>query len=188
MAISLKLAGPPTDDDIRALSARNPGYQFERTANGELVVTPTGGRSGRCEAALIIQLGTWAKADGRGEVFSSATGFRLPDGSLLVPDASWVRGDRWDALSRQAQEDFVPLCPDAVFEVLSPSDRLPHLRRKCRNYLANGAGVVVLLDPERRAAEIFMLDRDPDVREGVSSIALDPVLPGFRLDLDALFR
>jgi hypothetical protein len=46
MAISLRLAGPPTDDEIRALAARNPGYQFERTAGGELVVTPTGGRSG----------------------------------------------------------------------------------------------------------------------------------------------
>jgi Uma2 family endonuclease len=112
----------------------------------------------------------------------------LPDGSLLVPDASWVRSDRWDALSRQAQQDFVPLCPDAVFEVLSPSDRLPYLRRKCRDYLASGASLVVLLDPERQAVEIFTPGRDPDVREGVSSIALDPVLPGFTLDLRTLFE
>jgi Uma2 family endonuclease len=103
-------------------------------------------------------------------------------------DASWIRSDRWDALSREAQEGFVPLCPEAVFEILSPSDRLSYLRRKCQNYLANGAAIVVLLDPERRAVEVFTPRREPDVREGASSITLDPVLPGFRLDLDALFR
>ena len=59
MAISLKLAASPTDEEIRALSARNPGYQFERTAGGELVVTPTGARSGQCEAELIIRLGNF---------------------------------------------------------------------------------------------------------------------------------
>ncbi len=186
MAISLKLAAPPTDGEIRALSARNPGYQFERTAGGELVVTPTGGRSGRSEAELITQLATWAKADGTGIVFSSATGFRLPDGSLLVPDASWVRRERWDALTPQQQEDFVPLCPDAVFEVASPSDRLPHLRRKCRDYLANGARLAVLVDPARRAVELHMPDREPQAFEGLPSVALGPVLPGFVLDLKAL--
>jgi hypothetical protein len=28
------------DDDILELSMRNPGFQFERTASGELIVTP----------------------------------------------------------------------------------------------------------------------------------------------------
>jgi Uma2 family endonuclease len=188
MAINLRLGAPPTDADIRALSRRNPGYEFERTAGGELVVTPTGGRAGRCEAELIGQLRNWARADGTGTVFSSATGFRLPDGSLLVPDASWVRHERWDALSPQEQEDFVPLCPDAVFEVASPSDRLPRLRGKCRDYLANGARLVVLLDPGRRSAEVYAPGREPQVFDNIPSVALDPILPAFVLDLEALFK
>jgi len=186
MAIKLRLAGPPTDDEIRALSGRNPGYQFERTADGELVVTPTGGRSGRCEAELIAQLRNWARMDGTGIVFSSATGFRLPDGSLLVPDASWVRRERWDTLTPDQQEDFVPLCPDAAFEVVSGSDRLSRLQAKCRDYLANGAGLAVLIDPGRHAVEIYLPGREPEVLKDPSSVALSPILPEFVLDLEGL--
>jgi len=183
MAISLRLGVSPTDEEIRALSARNPGYQFERAASGELVVTPTGGRAGQCEAELIAQLRNWATAHGTGVVFSSATGFLLPDGSLLVPDASWVRQDRWEALSPQEQEGFVPLCPDAVFEVASPSDILTHLRRKSRDYLANGARLVVLIDPKRRTVEVHAPDRAPRVLEPAQHVSFDPTLPGFTLDL-----
>lgn len=46
MAISLKLAAPPSDEEILELSERNPGYQFERTTAGELIVTPTGSAGG----------------------------------------------------------------------------------------------------------------------------------------------
>lgn len=186
MAISLRMVAPPTDEEIRALAASNPGYQFERTAGGELVVTPTGGRSGRGEAELIAQLAAWAKANGTGVVFSSATGFRLPDGSLLVPDASWVRRARWDALTRQEQSDFVPLCPDAVFEVASPSDRLSNLRRKCSDYLANGARLAVLIVPEHMIVEIYLPGRDAQVFESSGPVPLDPILPGFTLDLAAV--
>ena len=188
MAISLRLAGPPTDADIVDLSTRNPGYQFERNAAGELVVTPTSAWSGRCEAELITQLGNWAKTDGSGVVFSSSTGFRLPDGSLLIPDGSWVRRERWDALSPKEQRGFGPFCPDAVFEVVSPTDRLSFLRRKCEDYLANGARLVALVDPARRAVEIYTPGQSPQIVEGQRSAALGPVLPGFTLDLDALFQ
>ncbi len=187
MAISLRLAVPPTDEEIRTLSASNPGYQFERMASGELVVTPTGGWSGRSEAELITQLSNWAKADGAGVVFSSATGFRLPDGSLLVPDASWVRRERWDALTPEEQEGFAPLCPDAVFEVASKSNSPGELLAKMRAYLANGARVAVLIDPKRRTVEVGMPNHEAQVLESTRAVSLDPVLSGFSLDLEPIF-
>src|SRR3990172_1988537 len=104
VAISLKLVAPPTDEEIRELSRRNPGLQFERSTAGELVVTPTSGRGGRRELIVGSQLDHWAEADGGGFAFGPSTGFRLPDGSLLSPDASWVRRDRWEALSPEQQD------------------------------------------------------------------------------------
>ncbi len=56
MAISLRLAAVPTDEEILELSRRNPGYQFERTAAGELVVTPAGSKGGRRDLLLGAQL------------------------------------------------------------------------------------------------------------------------------------
>ena len=70
--------------------------------------------------------------------FDSSTGFRLPDGALLSPDASWVRRDRWQALTPQDRRGFAPLCPDVVFEVRSESDALQDLRKKMLSYIANG--------------------------------------------------
>lgn len=188
LAISLRLVAHPTDDDILELSRRNPGLQIERSAAGELIVTPTGGEAGKREAELVGQLHRWAAAEGRGIVFGPSTGFHLPDGSLLSPDASWVCRERWDALTSKQRKGFVPLCPDAVFEILSSSDALRDARAKIRAYLANGARLAVLVDPQRRAVEIYVPDRDPQVLEPVQSASFDPVLPGLALDLRPLFE
>ncbi len=188
MGISLRLAARPTDDEILELSRRNPGLQIERSADGGLIVTPTGGEAGKCEAELVGQLHRWAGAEGRGIVFGPSTGFHLPDGSLLSPDASWMRRGRWDTLTPKQRKGFVPLCPDAVFEILSASDALRDLRAKIQAYLVNGARLAVLIDPQRRAVELYAPDRDPQVLEPAQSASFDPVLPGFTLDLRPIFE
>ncbi|MDR7420285.1 MAG: Uma2 family endonuclease [Armatimonadota bacterium] len=104
----------------------------------------------------------------------------------FVPDASWVRRERWEALTRREQTGFVPLCPDVAFEVAWPSDRLPDLRRKCRDYLANGAQLAVLIDPEHMTVEIHSPGRDVQVFESSRFVPLAPVLPGFTLDLEPI--
>ncbi len=60
---------------------------------------------------------------------------------------------------------LVPLCPDAVFEVRSWTDELADLRAKMRSYLANGARLAVIIDPERRTVKINAPDRDPQIVE-----------------------
>jgi Uma2 family endonuclease len=151
MGIRLDLLHRVTDEELWELSERNPGYQFERTADGRLIVTPTGGESGRRSGEIFGQLREWNRRTRLGVAFDSSTGFRLPDGSLLSPDASWVRRERWEALSREEREGFVPLCPDAVFEVRSASQSLGELREKMEAYRANGARLGVLIDPYRQA-------------------------------------
>ena len=187
MALSLKLPAPPSDEEIVEISRRNPGFKFERSAAGELLVTPTGGQAGRQELELCRQLGNWAREHSGGVAFSPSTGFRMPDGALFLPDASWVRRDRWDALTAGQQRGIGAFCPDAVFEVRSWSDGLADLRAKMRSYVVNGARLAVLIDPERRAVEIYAPDRDPRVLESARSVSCDPVLPGFILDLEAIF-
>jgi Uma2 family endonuclease len=188
MAVTIRHVRPVTDDEILELSRRNPGYQFERTAAGELVVTPTGSESGRREQELAFQVGGWAKRNGRGITFSSSTGFRLADGALVAPDASWVHRDRWEALSEAEREGFAPLCPDAVFELRSKHDSLYELRAKMQNYLTNGARLGVLIDPYEHIVEICRSGRDPELLHAPVSVALDPELPGFVLDTEPIFK
>lgn len=186
MAITIKPLSPVTDDDIIALSESNPGYQFERTASGQLVVTPTSGRSGRLEARLVRQLESWAEHYG-GVVFSSTTGFVLPDTAFVQPDAAWLRQDRWDALGPEAQDEILHLCPDAAFEIRAKTSRLTDLQAKTAAYARNGARIAVLIDPYQRTVEIYRPQGHPVRVDQPASLNLDPELPGFILDLAALF-
>jgi Uma2 family endonuclease len=187
VAVSFHLTVRPTDAEILELSKRNPGLQIEQQASGELVLTPNGFDSGRCEVKLISQLDRWASADGTGLASGPSTGFRLPDGSLFCPDASWVRRDRIEALTRAERQGFPRLCPDAVFEIRSPSDSVSELRSKMRIYVSNGARLAVLIDPQRRAVEIYMPDQPPQIIEPAGSVPCDPVLPGFTLEVESIF-
>lgn len=184
----LDLLRPIPYEDMLRLSERNPGYQFERAADGRLVVTPTGGESGRRSGEVFGQLRAWNMDSRRGEVFDSSTGFLLPDRALFSPDASWVRRDRWGALTPEEREGIVPLCPDAAFEIRSRMQAVEDLREKMRAYIRNGARIAVLVDPYRRAVELYRPGRDPQVYENPERIALGPELPGFDLDLQPVFE
>lgn len=196
MAISLKHPRPVTDEQILELSRYNPGYQFERSAKGELVVTPSGGKSSRCSGEVFGQLRDWNRTTRVGVVFDSSGGFRLPDGSLLSPDASWVRRERWDRLTSSEQQGFPPLCPDAIFEVASPSDRITDLHEKMQAYLTNGARIAVLIDPQNRVTFTYRArtsrgatghEMTETPYEKHTTVSLDPDLPGFVLDLSPVF-
>ena len=154
VTVRLKLLHDVSDGELLQLAERNPGYQFERSPEGKIVVTPTGSQGGRRSAEVTGQLRDWNRRTRLGVVFDSSAGFRLPDGSVLSPDASWVRRERWQALTREEQEGFAPLCPDAVFEVRSVSQAAAELREKMHAYLKNGASVAVFIDPYEQAVEV----------------------------------
>jgi Uma2 family endonuclease len=106
---------------------------------------------------------------------------------LFSPDASWVRRDRWDALTPEQRKKFGSLCPDVVFEIRSESNALADLREKARAYLANGAQLAVLIDPSEQTVDAYRRGREPEIHRNPQAVALDPELPGFILDLEPIF-
>jgi Uma2 family endonuclease len=186
--VSFRPTRPVTDEDLNQLSRTNPGVRFERGAGGELIVSPTGTIGGRGESNLTFQLESWAQRDGRGFVTSSSAGFSLPDGSVLSPDGAWTSYERWNALSDKARKGYAHIAPDVVFELLSPSDIFRDARAKVAAYLANGTGLVVLLDPDSRSVELYRANGAALTHAPAESVALDPEMPGFRLDAAAIFK
>jgi hypothetical protein len=110
--LALKLSAAPTNAEIERFSAENPGYRFERDLDGALVVSPTGSMSGLRNARLGTALARWNEGLPRpGFCFDSSTGFALPDGSLISPDAAWIAHDRWLALPTSSARNTRRSCP-----------------------------------------------------------------------------
>lgn len=173
-----------SDAEFYALCRRNPDWRIERTAAGELyLMPPTGGERGRRNLALAIAIGVWAEADDTGVAFDSSTAFRLPGGGTRSPDASWLRRDRWDALTAVAREEFPPVCPDFVAEIRSPSDRLTDLRAKMEEYRASGARLGWLIDPIARTVDIYRPGQAVETLEAPQRLSGEAVLPGLSIEL-----
>jgi Uma2 family endonuclease len=173
---------PMSDDELIRFCAANDFLRVERDANGEiLVMTPAGNNTGRKNAYLIQVLGTWADADGRGYAFDSNTGFTLPDGSMRSPDAAWVLASRWDALSASDKDRFSPICPDFIIELRSPSDSLAELEAKMEQWIANGAKLAWLIDPERQVVAVYRPNDQPEVHHHPTSVQGKGVVAGFEL-------
>jgi Uma2 family endonuclease len=135
-----------------------------------------------------MQLGLWAKRDGTGRTFDSSGGFVLPNGAVRSPDASWVSHARLAALTAEQRKKFLALCPDFVIELRSPTDSLPLLQDKLREYVDNGARLGWLIDPLGGQVFVYRPDSPVERLQEPDRVSADPLLPGFRLEMDELQR
>ena len=167
----------------------NSEVRIELTADGEIaIMPPTGGETGARNMRVGAQVARWADEDGSGVVFDSSTGFELPNGAVRSPDVAWVANARLARLSAEEKRRFLPLCPDFVIELCSPTDSVAEVQQKMEEYRANGARLGWLLDPDRRRVAVYCADGRVEWLERPISIAGDPVLPGFVLSLAAIWE
>jgi Uma2 family endonuclease len=177
-----------TDEQFYQLCQKNRDLKFERSATGELIImAPTGGETGNRNAGLTAQLWIWNQQQKLGQVFDSSTGFRLPNGANRSPDVAWIQQARWDALTPEQKAGFIPLCPDFVIELLSPSDRLTTLQEKMQEYRANGAQLGWLIDRASQQVEIYRRDREVEILKSPITLSGEEMLPGFVLNLEAIW-
>ena len=173
-----------TDEEFEKICRENRDRKFERTAQGELVIMSlTGGETGRRNIKLSARLEVWSDAAQLGVAFDSSTGFRLPNGAIRSPDAAWVSQSRWDALTPEQRKKWVPLCPDFVVELKSPSDDIADLQTKMLEYQENGLKLGWLIDPDRQLVEVYRADRPVEQLACLESIAAGAIMPGFVLKL-----
>ncbi|PAX51311.1 Uma2 family endonuclease, partial [Brunnivagina elsteri] len=165
---TLSLNLPPsvglTDEQFYQLCIANEPWKLELTQTGELlIIPPTGGESGIRNSDVNTELGLWNRQAKLGKVFDSSTEFKLPSGAYRCPDAAWVKLERWQALTKDEQRRFPPMCPDFVIELRSETDSLDKLRAKMREYQENGASLGWLIDPQTPLVEIYRSGQDVEV-------------------------
>lgn len=154
---------------------------------GELVeMAPPGFDHGDIASELISRLRMYAREHDLGRV-STESGFLLehdPD-LVLAPDVAFVRADRLPP--RDERRGYLPLAPDLVVEVISPSDRAGQVLAKVNLYLTSGVPLLWLVDPEAQTVTVFTPDSPARVLSAPDTLTGGEVLPGFELPIHELF-
>jgi Uma2 family endonuclease len=182
-----------TPEQFALVCAENRDAVLELAADGRVIaMTPTGSETGSRSGELFFQLKLYANRSGGWKAFDSSTGFQLPDDSVVSPDASLIRLDRWQALSADERRGFAPLCPDLVVELASPSDEGPRgvsaLQAKMAAYQANGARLGWLLLPHERVVEAWPASAPPRRLERLQVLEATPEFPELSLQLAEIWE
>lgn len=173
-----------TPDQLLELSSLNDDLPFELTAEGALsIMAPTGWDGGHQNAGITAQLWMWAEQEGSGATADSSTLFTLPNGAIRSPDAAWITNARLATVPTAQRRKPLPLCPDFVVELRSPTDRLPTLQAKMQEYIENGARLGWLIDPDPKHLYVYTPQQPVRRLDAPETVSGEPVLPGFTLDL-----
>lgn len=177
-----------TDEQFFELCQENENIRLERTAKGELIImSPAGGETSNSNAGLTAQIWIWNQRNKLGKVFDSSGGFKLPNGANRAPDASWVKLERWDALTPEQKKKFPPICPDFVVELMSPSDSLKETQDKMKEYRDNGAVLGWLINRKSRQVEVYRPNQEVEILQSPTTVSSEDVLPGFVLSLESIW-
>jgi len=180
---------PMSYDEFFNFCQHHKDLRIERESSGEIIIMPpTFSETGGKNFNLAVKFGIWAEKDGSGKGFDSSSGFTLPDGAVRSPDLSWIKLERWNALTEQQREKFAHICPDFVVELRSESDSLPKLKAKMKEYIENGASLGWLIDPIERKVYVYRPEKEVKVLENPAEISGEPLLKGFTLNLKEIWE
>ena len=175
-------------DEFWEFSVKNPKIKAELTKEGEVIIMPpTGWNTTIKNSKINRRLGNWAEVDEMGEVGESSGGFVLPNGAIRSPDASWILKSRLKQFSAEELEKFLPLCPDFVIEMTSPSDSLSVTQAKMLEYLENGAKLGWLIHAKTKQVFIYQPNREVEILENPTKVSGEPLLTGFELNLTEIW-
>ena len=158
------------------------GFRYE-LVRGELrKMSPTGAEHGDVAMLIASSLHTHVKKNRLGKVYINDVGFRIernPD-TVRGPDVAFVRTERVVKTSK-----FLEGPPDLAIEVVSPRDGYTEVEEKAADWLRGGAHAVIVVDPARRSVRVH---RAGDTVNVTDAIAIDDVVPGWRLPLSEIFE
>ncbi len=162
----------------------NSDMRIEMDKDGDVIIMPpTYSETSEKNLEIVYQLKSWAKKDRRGKAYESSGGFRLANGAVRSPDASWILKERLDELSEQDRQGFKKICPDFVIELRSDTDSLPKIKAKMNEYIENGSKLGWLIDPIKKRVHIYRANKSVEILENPKTLSGEDVLHGFELDL-----
>ena len=156
--------------------------------NGELVEKPVSALSALVEIRLSTKLQNFCDAPKTAVVLSSTNGIQcFPDqpNKVRKPDISVYMNERFTRA--HLMEGFVSIAPDLAVEVVSINEEVADLNEKIEEYLAAGAALVWVIDPENEIAIVHRKDGSIAKLHKNDELSGEDILPGFTCKLAELF-
>ena len=82
---------------------------------------------------------------------------------------------------------FFPGAPDLAIEIISPNDRYSEVEEKVADWLNAGTLAVIVVDPRRRSVKISRTLMDTVVLTEADTLAVEHVVPGWRMPVKDIF-
>ena len=83
---------------------------------------------------------------------------------------------------------YIPGAPDLAVEILSPSNRSAEIHAKVADYLAAGARLCWVVDPEQRRVAVYREILSPKYLAPADMLDGGDVLPGLEIKVGSLFE
>ncbi len=146
--------------------------------DGELVVADIRLRHNRIQIHLVLRIGGWIEQHPEVGTVGTGCNWRMDERNVFIPDV-WFMAD--PALDDRIWFDGPP---HLVAEVRSDSTWRFDVGRKRQAYLAGGAEVWLV---DTAADEVVVCRGDESFTLGRGDTLTTPLLPGFEIDVTALF-
>ncbi len=164
------------------------GYRYELIEGALRMMSPAGGRHGRLTNHLAWLLNSHVMPKRLGVVFAAETGFRItsnPD-TVLAPDVAFVNQERYAQVEDEL--GYLPLAPDLVAEVLSPSDRFSRVEAKALAWLDAGCKLVLIVDPDEEMIHCYRSRSKIQIFEKAELVDCTDAVAGWTLSVTELFH
>jgi len=181
---------PPAGGLLTAevFAERFAGRRVELVAGRVVEVPVSFPKHGKVCSRVAQFVGNFADAHDLGHVVSNDAWIvtRRGDDTARGPDFCFFSYTRLP--KGPLPEGLLPVVPEVVFEVRSPTDRWTAVVVKMLEYLAAGVSVVVILDPKTKSASVFRDEDRQDIIEEHQELTLPDVLPGFAVPARKFFE
>ena len=169
----------------RRLPTGDVDYELD---DGRLViVSPPGYRHGRSGSAFVAALVSHGETPGLGVVCDEVGVIlrRNPD-RVVGPDAAFIATKSLPP--RVSPEGYLETIPELIVEIRSKNETMSEVLAKVAEYLAAGAELVWVAEPDSRSVSAYRSDQPPAVFAATDTLTADPVIPNFAVPVAELFR
>ncbi|HYK02023.1 MAG TPA: Uma2 family endonuclease [Thermoanaerobaculia bacterium] len=132
---------------------------------------------------LVLAFGDFVYEHSLGQIFHAPYDVVLSGNDILEPDLIFVSAARRAIIT----DANIQGAPDLVVEILSPNNRGYDERVKYQTYERFGVGEYWIVDPEAETVTVYRRAGDKFVRAESGDAITTPLLPGFSLEVAAIF-